>query len=544
MSVSGSYDVVVIGGGLGAVAGALAAAKLGCSVILVNETQWIGGQVSSQCIPLDEHPWIENTGCTRSYREFRDRVRDFYRRNYPLKPRVSGNRRFNPGSGNIGPLTHEPHVAMLVLEEMLAPWISRGWIKVLRKQRVVAAEVQNDSIRSVVVRGLDGTDSEIYGTFFLDATDLGELIHASQAEHVIGAESNSETGELHALDGPPDPLDQQAITWAMVLSLDFEHDNTIERPATYDEWKAYVPPHWPGSLLSWEISDHVTHRTRSRPLFDGRADSEGSLHYDLWHARRILDASNFDAMGSDITVAAWPMMDYFRLPLLGVSDGTYEDALNGAKELSRSFLYWMQTEAPRHDGGSGYPELRPRGDLAGTEDGLAQMPYIRESRRIKAQFTLLEQHIGVEAREGLDGAEFFADSVGIAAYRIDIHPSTAGRPTIDLDTWPFQIPLRSLIPVRLRNLLPAAKNIGSTHITSGAYRVHPGEWTVGEAAGALVAYCRNEGLEPHHVTADPLKVEDFQKVLSINLGIELAWPRYEALRPQNRLGYVQETGES
>jgi hypothetical protein len=98
--------------------------------------------------------------------------------------------------------------------------------------------------------------------------------------------------------------------------------------------------------------------------------------------------------------------------------------------------------------------------------------------------------------------------------------------------------LGALLPVRLRNLLPAGKNIGATHLTSGAYRVHPGEWTVGEAAGALAAFSVAERLHPRQVRADERRLRDFQRVLTDHLGFELEWPRYEALTPTHRLGYV------
>ncbi|MGW0802538.1 FAD-dependent oxidoreductase [Nonomuraea sp. NPDC002799] len=536
MSRPQHFDLVVIGGGLGGVSAVLAAARLGLRSVLVSECDWLGGQVSSQCIPPDEHPWIEAAGCTRSYRDYRDRVRSFYRRNYPLKAAARTVRALNPGSGNIGPLSHEPQVSRLVLEEMLAPWISGGLVTVLRDHRLAAAATEHDEITSVLVRGPEGEERELTAAYYLDATDLGDLIDLAGAEHVYGAESSAETGEPHA---PPvaDPYDQQAITWAMLLSWDPATDNTIDRPAGYATWRSYRPPAWPGALLSWDVSDHVTHRTRQRPLFTDEV-SDGGVRYDLWHARRVLDAAHFEPEWGDITAAAWPMMDYSRLPLIGVDEPARQLALREARELSLSFLYWMQTEAPRHDGGHGYPELRPRGDLTGTPDGLAKLPYIRESRRIRAEFTLVEQHIGVEARAGLEGAERFADSVGVSAYRIDVHPSTSGRPTIDIDTWPFQIPLGSLIPVRLRNLLPAAKNIGATHLTSGAVRVHPGEWTVGEAAGALAGFCVRQGTPPARVRADEGRLGEFQSLLTDVIGIELDWPRYDALTPRRRFGYV------
>jgi hypothetical protein len=188
----------------------------------------------------------------------------------------------------------------------------------------------------------------------------------------------------------------------------------------------------------------------------------------------------------------------------------------------------MQTEAPRHDGGYGYQGLRLRHDVVGSRDGLAKHVYIRESRRIRAEFTVLEQHVGVVARAGLEGAEVFDDSVGIGSYRIDLHPTTRQRTYVDISSWPFQIPLGALIPIRMENLLPAAKNIGVTHITNGCYRLHPVEWNIGEAAGALAAHCLERGLPPRAVRNTPARLADFQRELSDRLGMVLAWPNPRA----------------
>ena len=56
--------MLVVGGGLGGVAAALAAAERGARVLLSEETDWLGGQLTSQAVPPDEHPWIEGFGCT------------------------------------------------------------------------------------------------------------------------------------------------------------------------------------------------------------------------------------------------------------------------------------------------------------------------------------------------------------------------------------------------------------------------------------------------------------------------------------------------
>ena len=47
--------------------------RRGCGrrVILTEETHWLGGQLTNQAVPPDEHPWIEDFGATASYRALR-----------------------------------------------------------------------------------------------------------------------------------------------------------------------------------------------------------------------------------------------------------------------------------------------------------------------------------------------------------------------------------------------------------------------------------------------------------------------------------------
>jgi hypothetical protein len=149
--------------------------------------------------------------------------------------------------------------------------------------------------------------------------------------------------------------------------------------------------------------------------------------------------------------------------------------------------------------------------------------HIRESRRIQAQYTIAEQDLSLAVR-GNRGAVSYPDSVGIGMYRIDLHPSTGGDSYLDIGASPFQIPLGALLPRRLTNLIAASKNIGSTHITNGCYRLHPVEWNVGEAAGLLAAYCLSSAKSPSQVRSRMDDLRTFQQLLVAN-GIELAWPR-------------------
>ena len=521
-------DVAIIGGGVGGCAAALAAARNGMRVILTDETDWLGGQLTSQAVPPDEHAWIESFGCTRSYREYRDRVREYYRRNYPLTEEARRLRDLNPGNGRVSRLTHEPRVSLAVLEEMLAPFISGGEVTVLLRHKPIAASIAGDSVRSVTLRDLEtGHERTIAAPYFLDATEQGDLLPLAKVEYVTGSESRKVTGEPHA---SPDarPANMQSFTYCFAMDYRPGEDHTIDKPSEYPVWRDYVPslkPAWAGKLLSWTIADPIEQSPHTF-AFDPEYDEH---HADggLWLYRRIADRHNFTpcAYASDICLVNWPQNDYWLGNICDVSDEEAARHRARAKQLSLSLLYWMQTEAPRADGGLGWRGLRLRPDITGTADGLAKHPYIRESRRIQAEFTVLERHVGTDARKKFSAdAEDFPDSVGVGSYRIDLHPSSGGDNYIDISSLPFEIPMGALIPRRLENLLAAAKNLGVTHITNGCYRLHPVEWNIGESAGLLAARAVQLKTPPRRIRANEKLRREFQAWI-IAQGVEIAWPK-------------------
>jgi 2-polyprenyl-6-methoxyphenol hydroxylase-like FAD-dependent oxidoreductase len=212
-------DIAIIGGGTGGCAAALAAARNGLRVVMTEETDWIGGQLTQQAVPPDEHPWIEQSGCTRSYREYRNRVREFYRRNYSLTPAARNTVYFNPGNGSVSRLCHEPRVALAVLNEMLMPYLSDGRITLLLHHEAVEAEVEGDVVRSVTVRSrLTGDETILIAPYILDATELGDLLPMTGTEFVTGFESQLDTGETRApVEAQPD--NHQAFTCCFATAL-------------------------------------------------------------------------------------------------------------------------------------------------------------------------------------------------------------------------------------------------------------------------------------------------------------------------------------
>ncbi|GAB7043568.1 MULTISPECIES: FAD-dependent oxidoreductase [Catenuloplanes] len=521
-------EVLVVGGGLGGVAAALSALRAGRSVILTEEYAWLGGQLTSQAVPPDEHTWVEQFGVTASYRSLRDKIRDYYRVHYPLTERSRAWRELNPGAGWVSPLCHEPRVAVAVIEGMLAPYRGSGRLRVLQPYRPVSATCDGDRVTSVTV---DGPDGEIVLTapYVLDATETGDLLPLTGTEYVTGFESAAETGEPSA-PGVAQPDNMQAVSVCFAVDH-VDGDHTVDKPEGYDFWRAYKPDFWVGPLLSWTMVNPRTLEPAERSFTPNPDDDPLEVRADqranpgdsnLWTFRRIAARRQFEPgfYPSDITVVNWPIIDYFESPIIDVPDPAAHIAR--ARQLSRSVFYWLQTEAPRPDGGTGWPGLRLRGDVTGGPDGLAQAPYIRESRRIRAEYTVVEQDLALTVR-GDAGAVRYPDSVGVGMYRIDLHPSTGGDTYIDVAACPFEIPLGALLPQRVENLLPAGKNIGTTHITNGAYRLHPVEWNVGEVAGLLADFCLARGVAPRAVRDNPGLLADFQARL-IAAGVELHWP--------------------
>jgi hypothetical protein len=228
-------------------------------------------------------------------------------------------------------------------------------------------------------------------------------------------------------------------------------------------------------------------------------------------------------MPHEVTLVNWPQGDYVGGSSIDKPPEEAARYLAEARQQALALFYWMQTEAPRPAGGQGYPGLYLRPDITGTEDGLAKYPYIRESRRLQSLFVVTENHVGRDARAE-DRAEVFEDSVGVGSYRIDLHPSTGGNNYIDISSLPFQIPLGALIPVRVENVLAAAKNLGVTHISNGCYRLHPVEWNIGEAAGLLAAFCLERSESPLGVYGSRERTGEYQRLLR-DQGVELAWPQ-------------------
>lgn len=501
-------DILIVGGGLGGCAAALAATAMGQRVLMTEEWPEIGGQLVTQAVPPDEHPWIESFGCTRRYRRLRELVRSRFRERPGLREASQLDPLVNPGNGWVSRLCAEPTLWRDALYDMLAPAREIGLLRIAKPWRVIRAEIASPRVVTSVhfEDSRDGSHIRVTARIILDATETGSFLEMADVPYRIGSDDRSTFEEAHAPE-QASPMDQQGFTWVQALGWDPEGDHTIERPDGYDHWRTHVPAGWPGPQLGLDYPDVRTGEPRRLEVM-----GEGGL----FAYRRVLDPSHFEQPDDvePITLVNWPQNDYFMQVLLGRPESESLSAGREAQSLTLSLLYWMQTEL-------GLTGLRPRPDVTGGPHGLALAPYIREPRRMVGYETLTECEVGAEMNPGRKRAAPRVDSVGIGAYRIDLHQSPIA-PTLDISALPYQIPLGCLLSPSCPNVIAAGKCLSVSHIANGCTRLHPVEWNVGEAAGTLAALCLVRGLEARDFLLSD-RLADLQQALA-GQGVELDWP--------------------
>jgi hypothetical protein len=472
-------DVVILGGGMGGVSAAIAASKAGARVCLTDPTKWLGGQMTSQGVSaLDENRFIETTGATRSYAELRRRIRAAY------------NGTANPGQCWVSLLCFEPQAGLDAIRQMLPKSV-----RVYLRATPVAAARDGERVRSVTIYEFENQRfTELTGTVFIDATELGDVLPLAGAAFRTGAESRAQTGEPDAPE-QGDPHSLQSFTYPFILQR--TPGPPIAKPSTYDRDKGKY------TLLH----EYPENRFLQYGMFDKLAGTPGSF----WDYRRINAAKQ-------LAMINWPGNDICAPDYLSADPLAAARALQTGKQVALGFAWWIANEAS---------PMTLRTDLLGTADGLSQYPYIRESRRLESVYVVREQDIADPNSPSIRARDF-PDSAGIGLYPIDIHGCQ--KPQKLPQTKPFQVPFGAILAKNTRNLLAGGKNIGATHLTNGAYRLHPTEWAIGEAAGTLAAESVRRKRSPSEIYRDTAALRAVQRKL-LEAGHPLIW--FDDVRPED-----------
>ena len=198
MSDRETTDVAVIGASLGGVLAAWRAAQAGCHVTRVAAHPWLGGQMTAQGVPPDEHPLNEAGGASASYLAFREGIRRLYRAQPGFRDRAILTPGTNPGDGWVSRLCFEPAHAARWFERLLAPACTQGRLRLLRGWQLRAAQRQGPQVTEVDLQGPADRSLRLQARVFVDATDTGELIHQLGLPCRLGKEGRSDFGEPDA----------------------------------------------------------------------------------------------------------------------------------------------------------------------------------------------------------------------------------------------------------------------------------------------------------------------------------------------------------
>lgn len=484
-------DVLIAGAGMGGIGAALAVSRHGHSVCLAEETDWIGGQATAGGVAaLDENKFIEISGGTRTYYAFRKGIRSSY------------GGVLNPGRCYVSALCFEPKVGVVVLRSMIAG----ERIRLFLRTKVLDLERHDDRLTSALAWQFEEKEAVRFRfRFVLDATEAGDLLPMAKLPFVVGSEARADTGEPHAAEKANAGC-VQSFTYPFAVERRNGEQHEIAKPPDYEAIRK---------------RRQFTLRVNYPKEFGWRGVFEYHMYGDDPSIPNNMSPGPFfswrrlTVKPAEVALMHWPGQDYAAESILDREPDDLARILQTAKRTSVAFLYWLQHEL-------GHPELMLRPDVMDTEDGLSKYPYIRESRRLVAHGRVVEQDIVDEHQPG-PRARWFEDSIGIGFYMVDIHPCGANERGRMMMPRPFQIPMSALLPERKVNFLPAGKSIGVTHLTNGAFRLHPIEWNIGEAAGTIASLTLDRGTLPEPKTVQ----EDLARA-----GVPLVW--FDDLGPDNR----------
>ncbi len=300
-----SCDVLIAGAGMGGIGAALSVTAHGHSVCLTEETDWVGGQATAGGVSaLDENRFIEFSGGTRTYMEFRQHIRDWYKENRKLTPQAALWENLNPGSCYVSPLCFEPAAGVDVLTRMLAtPRLS-----LFLRTQIFAIDRRGATIESALAWQFDKREViRFRPRFVLDATEMGDLLPLAKIPYVSGAEPKSQTGEPDA----PDAANRacvQSFTYPFILEHDAHSGAPIPKPQDYDRIVARqsfsLQANYPVEF-GWQGQFRYRMFGEDPPIPNNMSPGP----FFPW--RRLLAAKNFaDGVPHDVALINWPHQDY------------------------------------------------------------------------------------------------------------------------------------------------------------------------------------------------------------------------------------------
>lgn len=483
----GTGTVLIIGGGSSGVCAAIQAARLGVDVILVEETPWLGGMLTSAGVSATDGNHKMRQGL---FGEFANALVRHYGSLDALK------------TGWVSNMLYSPKVA----ENIFETWVSDYNNLTVIKNAVFKSISGGAGGWTATFDGKDGALT-LEADIVIDCTELGDVAKAAGVPYRLGMDSPSYAGEAMAI-GPNDVV--QDLTMVMTLK-NYSRDVTIEKPEGYDESLYY------NSCKSAYNVENTTGQT-------------------IWPADQMM---SYGLLPNGEIMINWPIHgnDYY-VNLVDMSREDREKAIAKAKLHSLGFLYYLQTKI-------GYKTWGMANDQYPTSDGFPLIPYHRESRRIEGEYLFsVNEAVSPYNYKG------YRTGIAVGDYPVDHHHwQYPDWQSIVIDfpkIVPFTLPLGVLIPKDKDAMLVAEKSISVTNLINGSTRLQPVTMELGQAAGALAALAIKKRVQPREVP-----VRDVQEALlkagarlQPYLDVEPTSPDFLVLQRVGSTGIMRGKGET
>lgn len=486
------YDIIIVGGGASGTMAGIQAARMGKKTLILEETQWLGGMLTSAGVSAIDGNYRLHSGL---WEEFRNNLYEYYGGEDSVK------------TGWVSNVLFEPQVGAEILLKM-ASQIEK--LETRFQTRFNHIEQLENGWK--VWAETEGKEEEFQGKILIDGTELGDVAKAAGVLYDIGMDARSKTGEDIAPEKGNDII--QDLTYVAVLEEFAEGtDKTIPKPEGYDEslfyctCDSFCPPDGP----------------RER----------------LWNCDQMM---NYGRLPNGKVMINWPISgnDYY-LNAIEASRERRQDLFEEAKWFTKCYVYYLQTKL-------GYRHYGIAENIFPTEDDFPMIPYHRESRRIKGvvQFTLNDL-----ARPYEQDTRLYRTGIAVGDYPVDHHhnayPEHESLP--DLHFYPvpsYALPLGTLIPAEKENLIVAEKSISVTNIVNGTTRLQPVCILIGQAAGVLAALAVENNLSVREVPVRMVQEALLQAEAMIlpYVDVEPADPAFQAVQRIGATGILKGEGKN
>ena len=486
---SSEYDVIVVGGGAGGTSAAIQSARNGAKTLLIEETDWLGGMLTSAGVSAVDGNYKLPSGF---WGEFKDSLVSHYGSLEALKTGWVSNTLFEPRVGNQilkSIAKNENNLKILFSTE----------VNSVTKLDFHKTEHYNFNVKS--------SKGNFSSKVLIDATELGDVLPMIDEDYDLGMDSREMYGEDIAPEKNNDII--QDLTFVMILK-NYNKSVKIEKPKNYDPSEFYCST----ASINCPESDKA-----------------------LWTPKQMM---NYGELPNGKIMINWPIYgnDYYS-NLIEMNYDERNEVFKNAKEKSLRYLYYIQDEL-------GYDNYSLSDEEFDTDDNFPPIPYYREARRIKGKVTFSLDYI----KKPFDQIHpLYRTGILVGDYPVDhhhdAHPDRYNLPQLAFYPIPsYSLPIGSIISKKNPNFLVAEKSISVSNLVNGTTRLQPVVLQIGQIAGLIASESVKNNINTHQIDIRNIQKKFLDKggYIQPYLDVEKNHPFFKAYQRIGSTGILKGTG--